>query len=413
MPQKSETNTRQTKSNQTKSKKMKPKQAMAHVDFLVVGGGMVGAATALGLAKSGKKVGLVEPVLPEAFDALAPMDLRVSAISPASIALLDELHVWQSIKAMRACPYQFLETWEQSLDKVSFSAKELAIDELGFIVENRVIQLVLWEACKAEKNIHFYAKLALSTLKFDGTCHVATLSDGTLLSCLSVIGADGANSAVRDYANIGISAWDYRHHCMLINVKAPNAKNDTTWQWFTPSGPRAFLPLPNQQASLVWYDSPARIRELSALSPKKLKNEIERHFPQRLGQIEVLEHGSFPLTRRHAKHYYKQNVVLVGDAAHTINPLAGQGVNLGFKDVSVLLELIKTNKEEPITDALWQRYEARRKPDNLLMQSGMDLLYKGFSNDVYPLKLIRNLGFNFIEKSPMLKKQILRYALGL
>ncbi len=408
MPQKKEPSTRQTK-----PKKTKPKQAMAHVDFLVVGGGMVGAATALGLAKCGKKVGLIEPFLPEEFDPSQAMDLRVSAISPASIALLDELQVWQRIKAMRTCAYQFLETWEQPLDLVSFEARELGLDELGFIVENRIIQLALWDACKDEKNIHFYAKLALSSLSFDGKCHVATLNDGTLLSSLCVIGADGANSAVRDYANIGISAWDYRHHCMLINVKAPEAKTDMTWQCFTPSGPRAFLPLPSQQASLVWYDSPARIRELSALPPEKLKDEIERHFPKRLGQIEVLSHGSFPLTRRHAKQYHKQNVVLVGDAAHTINPLAGQGVNLGFKDVSVLLELVEANKDEKITDALWQAYERRRKPDNLLMQTGMDLFYKSFSNDIYPLKLIRNLGFNLIEKSPRLKKQILRYALGL
>ncbi|MDF5387872.1 FAD-dependent monooxygenase, partial [Vibrio parahaemolyticus] len=235
-----------------------------------------------------------------------------------------------------------------------------------------------------------------------------------------VIGADGANSKVRQLAGIGVTAWDYRQYCMLINVKTELPQQDITWQQFTPSGPRSFLPLCSLsnddgqvvgQGSLVWYDSPKRIKQLCAMGKPQLREEILRHFPAELGDIEVLQFGSFPLTRRHAQSYSSKNCVLVGDSAHTINPLAGQGVNLGFKDVDVLLSV--TEHQEKLEDTLLAKYERARRPDNLLMQTGMDFFYKGFSNDLGPLKFVRNAALKLAENSGPIKAQVLKYALGM
>ncbi|USD64649.1 2-octaprenyl-3-methyl-6-methoxy-1,4-benzoquinol hydroxylase [Vibrio sp. SCSIO 43136] len=379
-------------------------------DIAIVGGGMVGAALAVGFAKQGKQVAVIEGDQPQAFSAEQAMDIRVSAISHKSVELLDQLGVWQAIKAMRVCPYRRLETWEHPECRTRFHSDSVGLDQLGFIVENRLIQLGLWQQFPTLSNLTVMSPNRLTDLKVGAESNQISLDDGTELAAQWVIGADGANSKVRQLAGIGITAWDYRQHCMLINVKTELPQQDITWQQFHPSGPRSFLPLCGHQGSLVWYDSPKRIAQLKQLSSLQLKEEILANFPSELGDIEVLQSGSFPLTRRHAQHYTKNNCVLVGDAAHTINPLAGQGVNLGFKDVKALLESVEQYQQQP--QALRQ-YELRRKPDNLLMQSGMDFFYKGFSNDIGPLKLLRNAALKVAEEAGPVKAQVLKYALGL
>ena len=240
-----------------------------------------------------------------------------------------------------------------------------------------------------------------------------TLDDGTALAARWVLACDGAESHTRKLAGIGVSRFEYRQHCMLINIDTDFAQEDITWQQFTPSGPRAFLPLPGRHGSLVWYDSPARIRALAAMSNEALAVEVRRHFPSRLGGFTVTDKGSFPLVRRHANDYHAGRVVLLGDAAHTINPLAGQGVNLGFKDVACWAGLLGKAGAQWHELALAGRYEGRRRPDNLLMQSGMDLFYGVFSNEIGPLRLARNLALNLADKAGPLKEMALRYALGL
>lgn len=384
---------------------------MDRFDLTVIGGGMVGAAVALGAAKQGKRVALVEGVAPAPFSSEQAMDIRVSAISHQSVALLSALGAWESIQAMRVCPYRRLETWERPDCRVRFDCESLQLDQLGFIVENRLIQLGLWQQLSEQPDLTLYCPDSLVSIGFDSEVNRLQLSSGIEFESRLVIGADGANSKVRTLAGIGVTAWDYRQHCMLINVTTERPQQDITWQWFTPSGPRSFLPLKGNQGSLVWYDSPKRIRQLVTMSAEQLQGEIERHFPSELGGIKVLQAGSFPLTRRHAQSYAQRRCVLVGDAAHTINPLAGQGVNLGFKDVQVLLSLLE--KKEWDSEANLKAYERRRRPDNLLMQSGMDLFYKGFSNDLIPFKLLRNAAFKLAENAGPVKQQVLKYALGI
>lgn len=190
----------------------------------------------------------------------------------------------------------------------------------------------------------------------------------------------------------------------------------TAPQQFTPDGPRAFLPLFDNWASLVWYDSPARIRQLQNMNMAQLQAEIAKHFPSRLGYVTPLAAGAFPLTRRHALQYVQPGLALVGDAAHTIHPLAGQGVNLGYRDVDALIDVLvnaRSHGEAWASYPILKRYQMRRMADNFIMQSGMDLFYAGFSNNLPPLRFVRNLGLMAAERAGMLKRQALKYALGL
>lgn len=384
-------------------------------EIIVVGGGMVGAACALGLGQQGRNVQLIEHApLPE-FLPNSPYDLRISAISAASVNLLTQLNAWQYIENTRVCPYRALETWEIDGFSTYFHSQELNLPELGFMVENNLIQLGLWQAISTIENI----KTSISPIQKIEKCGEnwqIFLANGEVYQAPLVIAADGANSKLRSIAGIGLTGWQYRQTCMLITVTTEFEQQDITWQQFYPSGPRAFLPLLGNNACLVWYDSPERIRELKQLSPEKLAEEIEQNFPSRLGKVNVQSANSFELTRRHAQDYFKQGIVLVGDAAHTINPLAGQGVNLGFKDVKALLEVLESavkNGEDFASDKILAKYERKRKPDNLLMQSGMDIFYKAFKEDILPLKIARNLALFAANKATPLKKQALKYALGL
>ncbi|MGL6261019.1 2-octaprenyl-3-methyl-6-methoxy-1,4-benzoquinol hydroxylase [Vibrio sp. WXL210] len=383
---------------------------MNKYDIAIVGGGMVGAALAVGFAKQGRRTALIEEHRPSAFSCEQAMDIRVSAISQASVDLLDSLGAWQSIQAMRVCPYRRLETWEHPQCRTKFSAAELGLEQLGYIVENRVIQLGLWQQFDHWEFLDLLCPDSLARLEFGEQDNTLHLSSGEQIRASWVIGADGAHSRVREQAKIGLTAWDYRHHCMLIHVETEHAQQDITWQQFTPLGPRSFLPLPGQQGSLVWYDSPKRIRQLMAMSAEQLEQQIHLAFPAELGKVKVVQKGAFPLTRRHAQQYVANRCILVGDAAHTINPLAGQGVNLGFKDAACLLEI--TDQAE-LSEATLKQYMLRRYPDNLLMQTGMDVFYKGFSNSITPLQLARNAALKLAQHSGPIKRQVLKYALGL
>lgn len=385
-------------------------------DVVVIGGGMVGAAAALGLAQAGFTVTVVENRKPRPFDASQPPDLRISAISASSVALLESIGVWKTLRHMRSAAYRGLETWEWEASRVSFSAQELGIPELGYMLENEVLQLALWQHLEQMPNISLMVPAELKTIAQNQDVWNVELSDGREIETKLVLGADGANSSVRAQAGIGVRGWQYRQSCMLITVQTQEDPLDVTWQQFTPQGPRAFLPLWDNWASLVWYDSPARIRQLIALPMSQLTQEIKHTFPARLGDVTAIAAGSFPLVRRHANRYVQSGLALLGDAAHTINPLAGQGVNLGYRDVDALLDVVINARQQGeiwYSEEILKRYQHRRRPDNLLMQAGMDLFYSAFSNELKPLQLVRNLGLMAAERSGELKKRALKYALGL
>ncbi|WP_107851579.1 FAD-dependent monooxygenase [Oceanimonas marisflavi] len=389
---------------------------MQQCDIAIIGGGMVGALAAALLAPSGLTIQVLESRQPQAFSPEQPFDLRISSVSAASVRLLQQAGAWDAIAGMRAWPYQRLEASEWQGFATTFSAKELDCEYLGYMLENRVIQLGLWQVLEQWHNVSIDCPRELDTLAQNDQGALLTLKDGSQLQTRLVLACDGAESRMRQLAGIGVTAWDYAQQCMLISVEGERLEQDITWQQFCASGPRALLPLGNGKASLVWYDGKARIEQLAAMNNEALEREITAHFPPRLGPVRVLNKGHFPLRRRHANQYVKGSVVLLGDAAHTINPLAGQGVNLGFKDVAVLNDLIHQaveRGEDIAAFELLKRFERRRRPDNLLMQGAMDVFYQAFSNELAPLKLLRNLGFKAAEHSGPLKKQVMKYAMGL
>ncbi len=295
-------------------------------EIAIVGGGMVGGALALGLAQHGFAVTVIEHAEPAPFVADSQPDVRISAISAASVSLLKGLGIWDAVQAMRCHPYRRLETWEWETAHVVFDAAELKLPLLGYMVENTVLQQALWQALEAHPKVTLRVPGSLIALHRDNDLQELELKGGEVIQAKLVIGADGANSQVRQMAGIGVHAWQYAQSCMLISVQCENDPGDSTWQQFTPDGPRAFLPLFDNWASLVWYDSPARIRQLQNMNMAQLQAEIAKHFPSRLGYVTPLAAGAFPLTRRHALQYVQPGLTLVGDAAHTIHPLAGQGL---------------------------------------------------------------------------------------
>lgn len=388
---------------------------MNKVDIVIVGGGMVGAASALSLAQLGLKVRVIERSSPKRFTHDEPFDLRVSAISLASEQLLASLGAWQLIDKARTCPYRRLGVSELDLAYTEFNAANIKQSHLGHIIENRQIQLALWQQCEAHQNIELIVGEEVQLIEQSETHAIVSTADSKIETKL-VLAADGGNSFVRDLAGIGTTGWNYSQSAMLINVTTELEQQDITWQQFTPTGPLAMLPMSGHNASLVWYHQRDEIKRLAALSNEELTQLIHQHFPEKLGKVTVVDKGFFPLTRRHANQYRAGRVLLLGDAAHSINPLAGQGVNLGFKDVSALAKIIATAMSEGISwhnEKTLNQYQTARKADNLMMMSAMDTLYATFSNNSPILKAIRNVGLFAAQRTPVLKNKVLEYACGL
>ncbi|MGJ8692964.1 MAG: FAD-dependent oxidoreductase [Thalassotalea sp.] len=384
-------------------------------DCIVVGAGMVGATTALVLADLGLTVALIDKNKPRAFSPEQAYDLRVSAISLSSEKLLDQINVWPQINQWRTCPYKRLGVWEHPGAYTEFNADEIKQPHLGHIVENRLLQLAAWQQIEQNSAITLFCPEQVMSYQETETGVEVSLNEQVIKGKL-IIAADGANSQIRSLAGIGITGWDYQQSAMLINVTTDLPQQDITWQQFFETGPVAMLPLGGNNASLVWYHQAKEIQRLSALSNEQLTDEVVKNFPDRLGNIKVVNKASFALTRRHANQYAKNKVVLLGDAAHSINPLAGQGVNLGFKDVKALQIAMATAMGEGRSFAAietLQAYEKARRADNLLMMSAMDMLYHTFSHSSVVAKGLRNLAIFTAGKVPQLKAKALSYACGI
>ncbi|MGZ8190417.1 MAG: FAD-dependent monooxygenase [Methylococcaceae bacterium] len=386
-------------------------------DVVIVGGGMVGAAVACGLGGSSLKVAVIESVPPEPFSTDQPHDLRVSALSIASKNILETVGAWDGVVNRRLCPFRRMRVWETAGD-TEFCSDDINYPELGYIVENRVTQLALLERLKDFANIELICPATISKINYSvGKASEVELAEGRTLSAKLLVAADGGQSRVRQTVGLGVTSWDYQQHALVIYIETAYGQQDITWQRFVPSGPQAFLPLTGHYGSIVWYNSPDEVNRLKALSYADLKDELMAAFPDCLGQVNyVLGATSFPLKRQHAQSYVKPGVALVGDAAHTINPLAGQGVNIGLLDAAALAEvLIEAHKQGlEIGDlAVLRRYEKLRRNENLKMMTVMDVFYQVFSNEILPVKFLRNLGLGLAERILPAKNKVMRGAMGL
>ncbi|PKH77908.1 2-octaprenyl-3-methyl-6-methoxy-1,4-benzoquinol hydroxylase [Pseudomonas sp. Choline-02u-1] len=392
-------------------------------DLLIVGAGMVGSALALALQDSGLEVLLLDgsALSVKPFDAEAAFEPRVSALSAASQRILERLGVWDGIVQRRSSPYTDMHVWDGSgTGQIHFSASSVHADVLGHIVENRVVQDALLERLH-DCDLGLLANARLEQMRRSGDDWLLTLADGRSLRAPLVIAADGANSAVRRLTGVATREWDYLHHAIVTSVRCTQAHRKTAWQRFTDHGPLAFLPLERdgQQdwCSIVWSTTPSEAERLMALDDVAFCAELERAFEGRLGEVISADPRlCVPLRQRHAKRYVAQGLALIGDAAHTIHPLAGQGVNLGFLDAAVLAQVLLQAHErgESLADVkVLSRYERRRMPHNLALMAAMEGFERLFQADPLPLRWLRNTGLKVVERMPEAKALFVREALGL
>ncbi|CAH9049522.1 3-demethoxyubiquinol 3-hydroxylase [Pseudoalteromonas sp. CIP111854] len=379
---------------------------------VIVGGGMVGAAAAIKLARQGAQVTVLEKHLIDAQHELSneQVDIRISAINRFSEVLLEELGAMPKLRQSRLAPYQQLEAYEHPNNTLLFDAADISQTHLGHLIENKLIQASLWaqftEYDVKVEQVSMPPKaleqnLDSITLHYDAHHYQADL----------LIAADGGRSNVRNLANVGVTGWQYNQACMGILIKLDAPQQYKTWQQFKPSGPIAFLPMQAPYANLIWYQDAAELASLASLSNQQLKEQILTHFFALPGDFTIEQKAVFPLARQHANQYSQGRLVLIGDAAHTINPLAGQGVNLGFKDVAALAECLDGLDDIGNARAL-KTYENQRRGDNLAMMSMMDACYFGFSNDLAPLKFLRNSVLKLADQAGPLKRKVLQHAMG-
>jgi 3-demethoxyubiquinol 3-hydroxylase len=386
-------------------------------DVVIVGGGMVGAAVACCLGDSPLKVAVIESVPPHPFSTEQPHDLRVSALSIASKNILAMVGAWEGVRDRRFCPFKRMRVWETAGD-TEFCSDNINYPELGFIVENRVTQLALLDRLRDFHNVELICPASINKINYAvGKSSVVELENGRILSAKLLVAADGGNSRVRQTVGLGVTSWDYKQHALVIYIETGYGQQEITWQRFVPTGPQAFLPLTGNFGSIVWYHSPDEISRLKTLSYPDLKKELTEAFPDCLGQVnKVLATASFPLKRQHAQSYIKAGVALVGDAAHMINPLAGQGVNIGLLDAATLAEVLIDGHEQGFETGdlrVLKNYEKLRRIENLKMMTVMDIFYRVFSNEVLPVKFLRNLGLGLAERIKPAKNILMRNAMGL
>ncbi|MBF8724568.1 2-octaprenyl-3-methyl-6-methoxy-1,4-benzoquinol hydroxylase [Pseudomonas fulva] len=392
-------------------------------DVLIVGAGMVGSALALALRHSGLQVLLLDggPLAVRPFDAKAPFEPRVSALSAASQRILDRLGAWEGIARRRATPYSDMQVWDGSgTGQIHFSATSVHAQVLGHIVENKVVQDALLERLH-DSDIGLLPNARMEQLRHSGDDWLMTLHDGRQLRAPLVVAADGAHSAVRRLAGCETREWDYLHHAIVTSVRCAQNHQATAWQRFTDDGPLAFLPLTRDGkqdwCSIVWSTTPAEAERLMALDEPAFLRALERAFEGRLGTVlQADPRLCVPLRQRHAKRYVEAGLALIGDAAHTIHPLAGQGVNLGFLDAAVLAEVLMDacKRGERLADVkVLSRYERRRMPHNLALMAAMEGFERLFQADKLPLRWLRNSGLKLVEQLPEAKAVFVRQALGL
>lgn len=384
-------------------------------DVIIAGGGMVGSTLACLLGKSGKRVAVLEAHEPQAFSPSDPYDLRVSAISRASQRALAEAGAWEGVLARRSCAYEAMQVWDATGDgSIRFDAADMGEPDLGHIVENRVIQLALLDAIRAQDQVDLYCPDKLAGFTADESGISVTLGSGKTLQAQLLVGADGAQSRVRQLAGIGLEINDYGQKGLVCVVQTELPHQETAWQRFMPTGPLAFLPLADGSSSIVWT-LPADVADAMVQKDESaFRQELAQALDQRLGGVTAVgERAAFSLRGRHAEPYIQERVVLVGDAAHTIHPLAGQGVNLGIKDAVELARQLAATAGDVGSQKVLRAYERARRGDNILTQKAMEGFRLLFGNNLTPWKILRNVGMSAVDRMGFLKVEIAKKAMGM
>ena len=387
-------------------------------DLIIVGGGMVGASLACALGDTPLRIGLVESHPAQSEWPEDSYDIRVSAITRATEKVFQMIGAWEGMLARRVTAYGAMDVWDGSgSGSIGFDCADLGEPNIGHIIENRVILAALLERMTQFDNVELLCPAEVAELTRDESVATLTLKDGRILTAPLIVGADGANSWVREQAGISTTGWPYEQTAVVATIKTEQHHRGVAYQRFMPEGPLAFLPMPQGLSSIVWSTTPQRSAELIEMDEAQFLAELQLAFGDKLGTMMATgPRGAFPLLLRHANRYTDERLVLVGNAAHAIHPLAGQGLNLGVSDIAALAEILletKRNKGDIGELAVLRRYERWRKADNVAMMAAMDGFKRLFSNDIAPLKLLRNIGLTLADHSGPAKNVMMRRALGL
>ena len=387
-------------------------------DVVVAGVGMVGAVFALACAREGLRVAVIErqELMPQPDE---KFDLRVSAITLASRAIFENLGLWQEMPQSRIGPLREMYVWDSlGSGAVHFDAADLGEADLGYIIENRLIV----EAARAQLALQAGITLICpaTPVGFSATVDAAEvwLADGTVLRTLLVVGADGADSHVRELAGITIRGWSYGQVAIVATVKTDRPHNHVARQIFLPTGPLAFLPLADPEYfSIVWSCDTQRANCLLGLDDSRFLQALKEAIGTAPGEIlSIGRHAGFPLSLGHATRYVDERVALVGDAAHRVHPLAGQGVNLGLLDAATLAEVIvgarRSGRDIGALRVL-RGYERWRRGGNLAMLAVTDAFKRGFGSDDRVIRQLRNIGLTLADRLTPVKRQIMQRAMGL
>lgn len=393
-------------------------------DIVVVGGGVTGLTVAALLAKSEFAVDLKITIIDAASRPVcAPSDdvaLRVSAVSGGSASLLDDLGAWSSIECSRFCPYDHMRVWDEALEPesastLSFDADEFAVQHLGYIVENVLIQHALLSVLD-DLDVELLFDTPIAEIDFNADRHSLHLQSGTTLEPDLIIGADGGRSFVRESAGIGVRRRPYEQTAFVTHLSPENGHRQTASQRFLRDGPLGMLPLADGRISIVWTTTPDTAAQALKCSDEELGEMLTAASDFALGKLTVNgPRGAFPLGAQHAEDYVRRGVALIGDAAHTVHPLAGQGANLGLQDAeelaAVIIAALRAG-EHPADRPVLRRYERARKGANATMMHFMTGLNRLFASDSSVLGELRRTGMQLFNRSGPVKKRVVGVALG-
>ncbi len=388
----------------------------SEVEILVVGGGMVGGTLACALGGAGLTVALVDPQ-PAPVQTAAAFDGRASAIATGSKQVLAAVGVWPEI-AGDAEPIIDIRVSDGSSPLfLHYDNADLGAGPLGYIVENRVLRRSIFDRLNGLAGVTLHEGRMVASLTRGPNNVVAVLDDGSNVRAALAIAADGRRSPTRADAGIGVTEWRYRQTGIVCTVAHARPHDGVAQERFLPSGPFAILPMTGDRSSIVWTERADLAPAMMALDEPEFTAELGLRFGDYLGALRVVgPRFSYPLALSHADSYFAQRLALAGDSAHAIHPIAGQGFNLGLRDVAALAEVVIDAARLGIdigSTAVLERYERWRRFDNALMLAVTDGLNRLFSNDIGPLRLARDVGLAMVNQAPPLKRVLMRHAMGL
>ncbi|MDE2345555.1 MAG: UbiH/UbiF/VisC/COQ6 family ubiquinone biosynthesis hydroxylase [Gammaproteobacteria bacterium] len=397
---------------------MNARRSLQQYDVIIVGAGAIGSACACALRDSGLQIALLDAHEPAPFKPGAEIDLRVFALSPGTRRFLESLGAWQFMQAQRVCAYTEMSVWDATgSGTIHFDCADVGEAALGYIVENRLLQHVLRLRLESAGNISMIFPAAPEALAVDAERVSLSLQDGRRLQAQLLVAADGAASATRKLAGIEAGTQAYAQQAIVAHVATEKPHGHMARQRFLPSGPIALLPLEDGRCSIVWSLEDARAEHIRGLDDDAFCAAVTEASGGMLGGItSTTQRAVFPLQRMHARDYVQARVALIGDAAHAVHPLAGQGVNLGYRDVAELSRVILEAREQQrdVGDlGVLRRYQRARIGDNLAMITALDGFKRLFSNEFAPLVMLRNAGLCAVDRFTPLKHALMRRAMGL